>query len=143
MMGIGIFKRLLKGLFHASHIRLAGPIELRQSAVRLQHITVTVYRHVRPINSPDKFAPPENLANKSLDLSDINPLDLSPQLINHGFHHITRSQQFNVQRKCDSGVKQSPTPVGQSILIAAKIGQQAQAKVLQQSFGLLCRHRPN
>lgn len=52
--------------FHASHVSVSGPIEVRQLALLIKSIAIRVLRALKPVNTADELAPTNDLPYERL-----------------------------------------------------------------------------
>ena len=103
-----------------------------------------ILRHIAPVDTSDKFAPANDLADKAFYLCQIH-LGVIPIGSNRSIDHRKRIQNFGVQREGKPGVIEGPVTIalrGHGILIGTKIRQTHLTEKLQQGVSLFPVNRP-
>ena len=140
VMGIGVATRRVDGFEQAMHVRLRGPVEIRQRPGRIQIIALRVVRHVQPVQTADVLAPSQYLPDEALDRVQRRPV--TSVGLERRLADFARQQQADVQVRRQHRVEQVVFGCLHCILVVAEQGQAVVDEMLQRRQRVLACGAP-
>ena len=132
-MGIGVLACCLNCRAQASHFGFTGIVEIGQSALGLEIICFGIVWHFHPIDSANKFAPAQYLANKALNGVDRCLMGVQARFRRPA--NLQRIKQTQINARPDKAVINEGLAGFHGVLIIAKHWQAIIQKIFKVSFG--------
>ena len=140
VVGVAISQCLAEGIPQTVHLRGGRPEKLGQRSIGPEGVAGFILRHEVPVDAAHILAPANHLPDEPLGSLQGHP-SLAPAPLGRG-HHIARIEQFQIHAGRQPGVVEPGFTGPDGVLIAAKVGQSVDEKIMQRLAGLPRLHGP-